>query len=248
MWKMKIGNKLLRLTNLVKMLFSKEVIIVYQMGKVGSTSLYNNIKRSTTVPVIQIHRLRLVPGTFVNRGGVRFQLRKIWVYVIKKAIRNKNIKIISVTRNPIKRNISDFFQTLDHFIKVNELNVKQLKTDELIEIFLTQYPQYSSISWFYEQVEKYFEINVYESKLLKKNKIAKFKNKNVELLVFRIEDIKERMLEIEGFLGFDIGELKRDNSAEKKWYGDVYANFINEFEPHRLNYLKDTQYYEFFYK
>ena len=42
-----ISGRLVRLKNIIKVFFSKEVFLVYQMGKVGSTSVYDSLLEKT---------------------------------------------------------------------------------------------------------------------------------------------------------------------------------------------------------
>lgn len=115
--------------------FSKEVVLVYQMGKVGSTSIYDLARTELTVPVFQIHRFRMVRGTFVDRGVLRTWFRSAWAKCLLWAIKNKEIKILSVTRERVSRSVSDFFQTLDCYIYANKLDKENVSTSELVGIF-----------------------------------------------------------------------------------------------------------------
>ena len=106
-----------------KLFFNKSAIVVYQMGKVGSTTVYYSLKKQLPLtPVFHVHCLsentlkeqeksyykigktprdvkHLRQGKFLNE-----QLNKF---------ANINWKIVTLVREPIIREISIFFQQRD---------------------------------------------------------------------------------------------------------------------------------------
>lgn len=241
-----LSNRWIRWSNLFRALWSKKIILVYQMGKVGSTSIYDVARSKSGLPVFQLHRFRLIPGTFVDRGFVRTFFRKVWADLLFFVIKNKELKIISLTREPVSRNISDFFQTLDFYINVNGLDKKSLSASNLIEIFFNQYPHFSSIGWFDEQVKKVFGIDVYEFPF--SNNVLLVKKNNVELLVVRMEDLLEKVNDVGEFIGAPDFEIIKTNDGGAKWYSDVYRDFKSEISLSSYQgFMKSTMYSKHFY-
>ena len=111
--------------------FGKEVIVVLSPGKVGSSSVYNTIKKyRKNAYVFHLHFLEnknIEDGINLHRKSLRksvpyhFISSKIFCKVFLK---NKDcIKFVVLFRDPIKRFISDSFQNSDRIIReINKTN------------------------------------------------------------------------------------------------------------------------------
>lgn len=241
--KKKLLGRWIRLRELINLLVSNEVYLIYQMGKVGSTSVYESLLEKSSVPVFQLHRFRLVPGTFVSRGAWKTFQRKLWARTLYFLVKNKNIKILSLTRKPVARNVSDYFQTLDHYLEVNNLKASSVTLDELKMIFYGQYPHFSSVYWFDEQVKKVFGIDVYSGEGFR------FSRDNVQMLVVRMEDLEEKQKEISDFFSVPGLAVRGSNTAEKKWYAQLYLDFKKEgLSKEYYDLMNSSRYYKKFYK
>lgn len=235
-----------------KWFLNDEINLVYTMGKVGSSTVVNSM-RNIDISVIQAHYL-----TF-NRRGSYFVLpergflgsirdfyktltvklkNKIWL----KATKNKKIRVITLVREPVARNISAFFEQ-KHYITDKELNVK-----ELTELFWKYANHQAPLIWFDKEIKNLFGIDVYNYKLTDE-KFIKIEDRNIELLVLRLEDLNESRKIISDFLGRKDFEIVRANISERKEYADKYTKFKNEIEiPNDyLNKMYNTKYMRHFY-
>ena len=101
-------------------------IFIYQMGKVGSTSLEESIENS-----VHMHTLYSNSECWVREAqlwGLLSPLQKIKRYVGSKLDRmiirsNNEVKIITLVRDPVARDVSMFFQRLPywytHYLNAN---------------------------------------------------------------------------------------------------------------------------------
>jgi len=93
------------------------LIIVYQMGKVGSRSVFESLKESGVKPIFHVHRM--IPSNIERvKNGYRKRNvtplnERIGPILYNKILKSKRkAKIITLIREPLGRNISAFFQNL----------------------------------------------------------------------------------------------------------------------------------------
>src|SRR4051812_8379469 len=115
----------------IKYYLTGNLILIYQMGKVGSTCIEKSLMTQkfqtahyhsffSPLPYIMFKNFYSIKYyvSFWNRLIYRIKMT-ILLYLIK---RNKNVKIISLIREPISRNLSMFFQ--DAHIPAFELSMQ----------------------------------------------------------------------------------------------------------------------------
>jgi hypothetical protein len=138
--------------------------------------------------------------------------------------------VISLTRDPVARNVSMFFQMLDiHFpgwkskYKKGHLNLEELQYFLVHEFWSGNAPEL----WFDDQMNPVFHIDVYASSFPHDQGYKIYPgNKNVKLLLIRLEDLdhvaRQAMAE---FLQIKRFRLIKSNVGEKKEYSTLYREF-----------------------
>ena len=213
-------------------------VLIYQMGKVGSSSLYSSLRNYCPV-VIQCHRL----GEDNRDWRVR-QLYKM-VFLEKKQL---PMKIISLTREPIGRNISDFFQNFQRDTGV-PYEQNNFSLEDLREKFLNNHSYHNCISWYINNIVNFLNIDVYGTPFPESG-IATYKNDKIELLVMRSEISDEQKIEgVEKFLGIANFQLNNSNIGAKKEYAETYKLFKEQVQLplDYINKMCDSQYFNHFY-
>lgn len=123
-----------------------EPIMIYQMGKVGSSSIYKTLIEAGYINTFQIHTLGK-KRKVINYSGFEHQ-----PYHLDETdfINNYDIqknKIITLVRDPIERNISAFFENFRRFVgipfKDNNFTIEEIK-----DIFLERFPHNQAIDWY----------------------------------------------------------------------------------------------------
>jgi len=100
-----------------------EPILIYQMGKVGSSTVYETLKLAGIKnSIYHIHylskrRIRNAINTYnsLEYSLVPMHLRRSKILVEKIDIQNEKIKVITLTREPVGRIMSEFFQNIYYF-------------------------------------------------------------------------------------------------------------------------------------
>jgi hypothetical protein len=216
-------------------LLSPSVIFVYQMGKVGSLSLYLNIKdHITDQPIYHLHNLNpensaqiwqeinLSKPYYEFTFGHSFTTKYLSEH-INEIKQNKKIKIITGVRDPIARNISWFFQVIDcgavfpsdFFRKFQEGSITM---DDVIQKFWEQDFIYcKQFDWFELELKPVFNIDItsFDFPQEKGYTIVNFPDQNIELLVFKLEKLDSCVQEaMQTFLGIENINSKRYERTE----------------------------------
>ncbi len=227
-----------------------KAVLIYQMGKVGSTSLYHYLQSiDLDQPVFRVHRFRLDNDDYVKRGFIRNIRYRYWAWLQYRILKNCRLKVIVMTRQPGERNLSDFFQTITTFEKRGKFRFDQLTPAQLQQVFLAEYPHQNASVWFDQQVKAVFGIDVFQDTYKHcRNGALLYQRGNVDLLVFRLEDRERCVHDVAEFLGIPDFTLPKGNSGSNKWYAGAYREVKKVPLPDDyLKQLADTDYYRFFY-
>jgi len=238
----------------------KRALLVYTMGKVGSSTITQSLDNELEgYSVYQLHWLTS-DNLHLDMNFHRALYKKHADVIQKKSnslpdyivmgfyIRNKlaklvnvenDLKICTLVRDPVERNISSFFQNLTTFYgydvkKRLESQDEDSIVEELKDIFLKDYAVNNGISfidcdpltWFENELEEVFEIDVYNSAFPKEKGYSVSAYGNKSLLIIRLEDLNKCFSEaIEIFLGTSITIRKNKNTGQNKAYASVYKKF-----------------------
>ncbi|WP_199611274.1 putative capsular polysaccharide synthesis family protein [Flocculibacter collagenilyticus] len=241
---MKSFNFYVRYKKLFQRYLNKDSVFIYQMGKVGSTSLEGSIDgavhvhtfhaRNHTCPV----RLR-----GMARFGGRYYLNRLkqeLVYIVCKCLfkRRRQTKIISLVREPLSRNISMFFHDIDAYIFSAYTNClgggRQLSTREqssnfLVEVFSSEFNHEYPVKWFDEELKATTGIDIYDYSFDINKGYALIQSGKFSLLLLRSDKLTQNIAIIESFVGREI-KLGAKNLARDKWYWEAYQQFIDNYK------------------
>jgi hypothetical protein len=209
------------------------------MGKVGSSSLESSINGS-----YHLHSLFNNPPNPLHWELRNFGLKKRMSIYIRNFFRRtifktgKSIKIITIVRPAMERNISMFFQALPFWLSVaqsgfkcdSSLDARREGFDVLIDSFENYYSHDYCLKWFENEIERFSGINVYSQPFNQDTGYTIFKNGRYECLVMSLNKLTSNTQIISEFIGENI-TLNNENSGDKKWYADIYKRFRKEYEP-----------------
>jgi hypothetical protein len=194
-------------------------VFIYQMGKVGSSSLKTSLAPSW--PGLTLHAHNLMMET--ERASVRL----LFETVISK---RGPIFVISPVREPIGRNVSAFFQNFERDTGVN-YHASTFSIEELIGIFLKKHNHAVPLTWFDTRLRPVFDIDVYDYQFPASG-IQVINEKNVKLLVMQCElpnSAKESA--VRSFLTLPRFKLSTSNVGSQKPYAETYHRFVERFVP-----------------
>jgi len=238
-WKNHTAN--LRATELQ----GKEPILVYQMGKVGSTTVDAALRRANRYS-IHIHTLRKSFTPVSPNWPPEHNHMILSDFVRYRVVRKSKFKIITGVRDPISRNISAFFQNLTTYgYSPKALSDSQLP--DLIGTFLQNFDHDTPIEWFDRELRGCLGINVFAHTFDKDHCIIEGQHPVLVLKVETSDDSKAAALR--SFLGEDV-KTHRENVASRKAYAAIYKKFVQEirFPEELLARQYDSKYARHFYE
>lgn len=228
------GGPRINLGRLKKRYTDPKLVLIYQFGKVGSTTLADSIEGA-----VNVHDLfgnHLCPCGFRQRN--KFFYRKL-VFPVDRAMRRRWIRgrattnIIVPLREPWKRNVSMFFQDLpfwyvEHFIQ-NRAVQKREGLGLLREIFEQTFDHDGCEHWFDREFSKLTSISLSEIPFDRDGGFSIVEKNGFRCLFLTTSlmssDAGKKC--IESFLDRPI-ELNNQNRGDQKWYGPVYRQFLED--------------------
>jgi len=242
------NNYLKNLLRIVKYnyLFKKydSFCVIYQMGKVGSKSIHNTLLSNSNIniPVFHTHSIR--------HDSMYVDIKKLFK---KINIDRDKIKIITISREPVSRNISSFFEAIKIFMPDFNPNIDIIDDNEqqliykLIEVFFKKFHHTYPLTWYDVEFRSTTGINIYELEI-SKDRI--YSLDNFELLVLRKEDTDELKQElIKEFFQLNNFNLINMNISSQKKYSSIYSSFLQKisFSKDYLDEMYNSKYTKHFY-
>ena len=223
--------------------------MIYQMGKVGSKTIRSSLQAfKLDMPIFHVHFLTedRVKETEKERRkylGTEKEhlLRHIWQYQylrkrIASGLNGKKWKIVTLTREPISRNISTFFENLDvepleagHRYKIQSdyygfeiiLNIEDAY--ELTQLFFERLYHDRPLVFFDQEIKSVFDVDVFSSEFPISKGYKIYEGEHADVLLIRLENLNEcardafkEFLNIEGFT------LINTNIGGEKVYAPIY--------------------------
>lgn len=240
-------------------------ILIYQMGKVGSTTLYETLRAADLPnPIFHVHYLvaeniQRCESTYRRRGmgdtprSLHLTVGRVLRWRIRFA-HDVRWKIITGVRDPVRRAISRLFQAVTW--KRPELcRNGRIQTGRVLD-FLDRkirpgsVPIQNAYTWFDRELKPTFGVDLYAHPFGRARGYQRVQKGNADLLVYRLEDMDCVLDEgLSRFLGADGIEGKPANRAVEKKYSATYREVLNAFEveEERCRRIYDDKYIDHFY-
>ena len=241
--------------NSISRVTRRQKVIIYQMGKVASSSIKSSLTGLNKIDITYTHNLNSSYTEELNdikeEKGWEItvspeSVRKIWSEIKDE----KQLKVITLVREPVGRNISAYFQNLGVIFGQKDVH-NQLTYDELFDGFVQKYPHSIPIAWFDKEFKQTLGIDVYKYEFPKKEGALIIKEGKYHVLIIR-SDINDALKQqyIEKLLSTKGIVLKQENLSAGKPYKDVYKNFIDnvKFPETYLSEMLDSKYARHFFE
>jgi hypothetical protein len=212
-------------------------VFIYQMGKVASSSV--NFSLNRVYPGVVLHAHSFGPDHH------EWRIRRLFERTV---LEGNPLDIISLTREPIGRNISAFFENFERDTGSRYAN-HEFSMTELREQFLNNYDHEIPLVWFDKNIKDNFDIDVYASPFPDEG-VESYRKGNIRLLVLRseIED-NLKISAIRDFLHLPEFDLHQRNVASQKEYADEYRQFVKSVKlpSDYLTRMINSKYFNHFY-
>ena len=215
-------------------------IIIYQIGKVGSSSVIKAMRDCIPKePILGMHNLANLKEGIVHALAhlpdpseameVLHQGMAIteWMATLSDDIK---LSVITMVKDPISRNISHFFHAIGSFWPdfKHRFEVGDIDMEEVRDTFLGLFLSFKFEEWFRQNFEPIFPIDVSTISFDhdKGFAIAEPPNARYRVMVMRSDDISRVLTPAcKEFIGADVTLAARANTAEEKFYSTVYREF-----------------------
>lgn len=219
----------------------KSPILVYQNGKVGSSSVSKSLWKAG-IENAHVHRFffkkdivgELMLGEekkeFVCTSNfLNFQFPE-YVRAVKEEMKYK--KIITMVREPISVDLSTVFQwigsgTSDRFF---EERIRQGKTFRQVVSELMLKIQNRQYEWFDDELKELTGIDVYSYPFNKKEGYTIISEKGIEVLLLKAEELSNLTDVIRDFVNAKQFELINENVGRYKQYAHLYKKIKEEIQ------------------
>jgi len=110
---------------------------------------------------------------------------------IRKLLQHKKeVKIITLVRDPIAKTVSQLFQTPESF-KLDEATLLEMDANDICELLIGRYQDRfrEPLKWFDEEFKRFTGIDVYSVPFDHLSRCEKLKSDCFDILVLRMEDL-----------------------------------------------------------
>jgi hypothetical protein len=159
-----------------------------------------------------------------------------------KIRRGEAVKLVIGVREPVSRNISGYFQSLNRREMDRDADSHILK-------FFCFCPHLAPLYWIDNEIERNFGVDVYAYDFDKELGFSRFNSKGFEVFLYKLESLSSLEGELADFLDEDGFKLLRDNVAEDSDFSALYSEFKNtiKFDRAYLDCLYNSKMVDKFY-
>lgn len=245
--------------NCINLQDSTPPIYIYTAGKVGTFSIVESLKKYG-FPARHLHYIQYFGNSSEeNKIATSEECKEMFKKIDK-------IKIISMVREPIKRNFSCLMHEIEEQYEYLARQITSNFVDSIqttIERYFTNITEQLSarvsdrafywldmFEWFRYELEYYFDIPIYEYPFDKDNGYTIIKKDNIELLVMQLEKIDTLEHIIGNFMEIKNFKLESANKKSSRPYYFIYQELQNRIhwsEKYINYYYKNNPYMDHFY-
>lgn len=212
------------------MVFSKDIVVIHSIGKVGSSSLAASLKGGGRL-VVHTHFFHAANLDFweeyylSSRGSVPANIFRS--RALSKALETteRDIKIVVPFREPVSREVSSYFQ--DHEIFSELLDGSHDETMSLLRgIGARLADELPEKRWIELELRQFLGIDAMARHFDPSIGYLLFKDSNRAILIFRLEDLSDIYPRVfSDFLGFEVRPLRKANIGTEKRYATKYERY-----------------------
>lgn len=239
------------------------ILLVHQMGRAGSMTTVNTLRSAgLDLPVFHTHWLN--PASVEKRRdwvshlpeshqplNVRMSAR-ISAQLQREGIGRRSWKLVTVFREPIARNVSVFFLSIDAFVENFQQRYRrgELDNETLMEIFLDRFPHEQPLQWFKQEIWDVFGIDVYEQAFPEHSGYQVIRAGRVDLLLLKLEQLNDCYQNaFQDLLEIEIPGLEHTHVTELDPAKPMYTDFVQNavFPTEYLDHMYESAFARHFY-
>ena len=218
-------HELAGLSMICNVILDNGALLLLQPGKVGSSSIAGSLE-NVQVPYLHAHTLtdlhvHTLADSLWGNGALKERLLE-GVKLFPKVV--GPIKIISMIRDPIGRDVSAYFQA---FMEYTLYDWVQADVYKGINDYIDSNSKIGDWGWIFEwfniEIKNNFGIDIYQYDFDKKRGCQIIKKDNVELLLIKTEKLNCCQDVVKQFVGRENFKLVNANMGNDKLYKYAYT-------------------------
>ncbi|HEX8284967.1 MAG TPA: putative capsular polysaccharide synthesis family protein [Pyrinomonadaceae bacterium] len=235
----------------------RQIVLVYQMGKVASSSITQALRRVVGLRVFQLHLLspdgaRRLRARMRRKGASAADAE---MYVLARTLHRgivkagRKAKVVTLVREPIGRNISFYFQNLDMLWETADAHEK-VGLGRMLEEFLDRFNHDDTLEWFDSEFKAALGVDIYAHEFPHALGHLRLDTGRHEILVLRSDlDDAAKAKCLAEFLGVEGVTLVRENASGQKPYADAHREFLRELRlpEEYVSHMLDSKYARHFF-
>jgi hypothetical protein len=248
-----------------RQLRGKSSLLIYQMGKVGSTTLLDTLR-----PILsqsQLYHIHVLSDAGIRQedqhyyGGPPTLFSKSHLPATKHLFESKFLrkqmarglagtKIITLCRDPVEREVSAFFQEHLPDERFRQRLGAPAQVPGVVEDFWRGNAFEFALNWFDRELKAVFAFDVYAHPFPHEQGYGIYEPNGVGILVIKLEALNTCFRPaLREFLGVDVPALKQANVTKAKGYQDLQTAFLKAltFSPEFLDEVYNSKYATHFY-
>ncbi len=245
----------------IRELKADNFVLVYQMGKVGSSTIEHTLGERH-IPSYHIHTFddHEEFHMYHNKKDVSkffdFKRRLLYRLILNQRKRilqeREQIKIITLVRDPIATVLSRFFQDLHlQFIEGKKNNAIHLDIEVTYKHLEDCFDKHINLdyfaNWFDNELKRNFHIDVMQENLDNRQPFFTLSNEKANVILIKCEQLNYLDKPIGEFLNLNDFVLQNSNEAKNKWYSNIYQYFKHHYDFSKLFYMYDLPIYRHVY-
>ncbi|MEQ9483351.1 putative capsular polysaccharide synthesis family protein [Coleofasciculus sp. F4-SAH-05] len=229
---------------------SKDKIVIYQMSKVGSTTIWKSLESlNLDIPIYHVHTLRheqisrAIERDKANFPKLRFMYPEtIHSEYLRSQLDQKNImhpwSVITLVRDPVAKILSSFFQNLEREFLLGLDYRKKIKVEgdtkvlpEVIERFYQEKVDNSRrkhpFEWFNFELKDNLDFDIFAAPSIAGSNYYIYNTKLARILLLKLESLNDSYQSaFQEFLGLQNANLVQANVGLQKRYKSLYKSFL----------------------
>ncbi len=238
---------------------NNEIALIYSIGKVGSATIYNSLKKSEKINFPSFHVHSLQPARIEEqknyykssaRKSIPFHLLQSTAIAEALQTYDGNLYIFTLIREPISRELSSIFQDSFNFTNAKQITKENISAvvKSKIDALIKELPE---IEWFSRELKDVFGIDIFEINFDPSIGYSIQVNGNIHFVLIRLEELNSNFDEITKAI-FNRNEgikLMITNESSDKFYHESYLEIRKDIclsEP-EINKLIESKFIQKFY-
>ncbi|KAB1067020.1 hypothetical protein F6U93_11400 [Tamlana haliotis] len=228
-----------------------KTIIVHTLGKVGSSTIYEELKKIS--PWKNIFHTHFLSNEWLNvklKEGNHYEsnykaAKKVFSYLDKNSDKKKYI--IALVREPVSREISNFMQNPKDFI---EGDILSESLDSLKNSYLQKLNYDYTLNWFDTEFLNYTGFDVYSKPFDKDRGFSIYHHDDFEVLIIKLEKLNECYSgAMKEFFDLNLKLSGNSNQSSQKEISNIYKELQQtiKFPKEELSTLYTHKYISHFY-